>query len=158
MATEEEGLPGGLIIRALGADDLERLVRMDQAVRGRRRQTWYEGKLRLALEETDVHLSLGAELDGMLVGAVLVSVQYGEFGQPEPMAILDTILVDRAYVRQGIASHLLSQLMVHLHALRVMTLRTEVGWRESEMIGFFSDANFVPAPRLVLERTVPHPE
>lgn len=158
MASQEEGLPDGLIIRALRADDLARMVRMDEAVRGRRRQTWYEGKLRLALEDSDLHLSLGAELDGMLVGGLLVSVQYGEFGQPEPIAILDTILVDRDYSRQGIASQLLSQLMVNLHALRVMTVRTEVGWRESEMIAFFSDADFVPAPRLVLERTVHLPE
>ena len=158
MTSVEEDVPSGLIIRALRADDLQRIVRMDEQVRGRRRQLWYEGKLRLALEESDLHLSLGAEVDGTLVGVVLVSVRYGEFGQPEPMAILDTILVDPAFARRGVASKLLSQLMDHLHALRVLTLRTEVGWKETDMIGFFSDADFLPAARLVLERPVHAPE
>ena len=89
-----DGDRGDLIVRTLRADDLARLVKMDEALSGRRRSAWYEGKLDRALKESDVCISLGAEVDGMLVGAVMGTVNFGEYGLPEPVAILDTLLVD----------------------------------------------------------------
>ncbi len=142
-------------IRTLRAADCPRLVSMDYAITGRKRQAWYEGKLKRALSEADVKISLGAELDGMLVGALLGSVLYGEFGQPEPVAILDTVLVDRGFARRGIARALLEQLLFNLAGLRIERLRTEVGWNEQELIGFFARSGFAPVPRLVLELAVP---
>jgi GNAT superfamily N-acetyltransferase len=127
---------------------------MDYAISGRKRQAWYEGKLKRALRDADVKISLGAELDGMLVGALLGSVHYGEFGQPEPLAILDTVLVDREFARRGIARALLEQLLFNLAGLRIERLRTEVGWNEQELIGFFARSGFAPVPRLVLELAV----
>jgi GNAT superfamily N-acetyltransferase len=141
-------------IRTLRAADCHRLVAMDYAITGRKRQAWYEGKLKRALSEADVKISLGAELDGMLVGALLGSVHYGEFGQPEPLAILDTVLVDREFARRGIARALLEQLLFNLGGLRIERLRTEVGWNEQELIGFFARSGFTPVPRLVLELAV----
>ena len=145
---------GGPTIRTLRAADCARLVAMDHAISGRKRQAWYEGKLRRALSEADVKISLGAELDGMLVGALLGSVHYGEFGQPEPLAILDTVLVDREFARRGIARALLDQLLFNLAGLRIERLRTEVAWNEQELIGFFARSGFAPVPRLVLELAV----
>jgi ribosomal protein S18 acetylase RimI-like enzyme len=141
-------------IRTLRAADCPRLVAMDYAISGRKRQAWYEGKLKRALSDADVKVSLGAELDGMLVGALLGSVHYGEFGQPEPVAILDTVLVDRDFARRGIARALLEQLVFNLGGLRIERLRTEVGWNDQELIGFFARFGFAPVPRLVLELAV----
>lgn len=146
-----DGERDDLIIRTLRQDDTPRLVKMDREISGRSRQTWYERKVRRALQETDVNISLGAELDGMLVGAMLGSVHYGEFGQPEPVAVLDTLLVDRAFSRQGIATSLLEQLLKNLRALRISRLRTELGWNELELLAFFGRVGFQPVPRLVLE-------
>jgi GNAT superfamily N-acetyltransferase len=144
-------------VRALRADDCARLVRLDHEISGRNRPAWYEGKIRRALDDTDVNISLGADLDGQLVGALLGSVHFGEFGQPEPVAILDTLLVDRAFARRGIASALLEQLLLNLSALRIERLRTEVSWDEFELMGFFAHSGFHPAPRLVLERPITAP-
>lgn len=140
-----------LVVRSLRAEDCGRLVKMDRAISGRNRQTWYEGKLHRALDESDVKISLGAEFDGILVGALLGSVQYGEFGQPEPLAILDTVLVDPAFSRRGIASAMLEQLLQNLRGLRIGTLRTELSWNELDLLAFFGKAGFEPVPRLVLE-------
>ncbi len=149
-----ERVEGSVVVRALRMDDCDRLVRMDLAISGRHRGTWYEGKLRRALEESDVRISLGAEIDGLLVGALLGSVQYGEFGQPDPVAILDTVLVDPAWSRRGVASAMLEQLVVNLRGLRIPRLRTELAWDELELLGFFGRAGFRPVPRLVLELAV----
>jgi GNAT superfamily N-acetyltransferase len=139
-------------VRSLRQEDAPRLVRMDQAITGRNRSAWYEGKLKRALSESDLNISLGAEVDGCLVGAVLGSLHYGEFGQPEPIAILDTILVDPGYARHGVATALLESLTRNLRALGIDRLRTEVAWDEHDLGRFLGGRGFSPAPRLVLER------
>ena len=141
-----------LVIRTLSTGDLDRLVRMDQPHSGRNRTAFYEGKLRRALDGSDVRISLGAERDGFLVGAVLGSVQYGEFGVAEPVAILDTILVDTRFAGQGVGRALLAQLLENLEGLRIERIRTELSWEESELLGFLRQVGFTPVPRLVLER------
>lgn len=145
----------GLSVRNLVAGDADRLVAMDRVFTGRARRTWFEGKLKRALAEADLKISLGAEVDGTLVGALLGSLAYGEFGLPEPVAILDTVLVDRAFARKGIGRALLSQLVKNLAALGIATLRTEVSWNERDLLGFLGRAGFTPVPRLVLELGVP---
>lgn len=143
-----------LIIRSLTLNDAARLVRIDQQITGRNRKAWYEGKLRRALEGSDVRISLGAELEGLLVGALLGSLHYGEFGQPEPLAILDTILVDREFRGRGVASTMLEQLLKNLRGLGIERLRTEVSWDEHELTQFLGSKGFVPVPRLVLEAPI----
>lgn len=146
-----DGEGDGLIVRNLELGDAPRLVKLDQRLTGRNRAAWYEGKLKRALEESDVKISLGAERDGFLVGAVLGELHYGEFGQPEPIAILDTILVDPDSARQGVGRALLESLTRNLAALGIERLRTEVAWDEHELNRFLGRTGFVPAPRLVLE-------
>lgn len=144
-----------VIIRSLAAADLPRLVAMDKDYTGRSRRAWFQGKLQRALEEADLKISLGAALDGLLVGAVLGELAYGEFGQPEPIAVLDTVLVDKAFEKQGIGRALVEQLVRNLQALHIEAIRTEVGWTELSLLGFLGRAGFVPVPRLVLELDVP---
>jgi predicted N-acetyltransferase YhbS len=143
-----------LIIRSLHASDLPRLVAMDRDYTGRARRAWFQGKLQRALDEADLKISLGAVMDGLLVGAILGALAYGEFGQPEPVAVLDTVLVDRAFEKQGIGRALVDQLVRNLHALHIESVRTEVGWTEHTLLGFLGHAGFAPVPRLVLELDV----
>lgn len=99
-----------------------------------------------------MNISLGAEVDGgTLVGALLGSLHYGEFGQPEPLAVLDTLLVDPDFAGQGVGRVMMEQLRRNLGALRIERVRTEVGWNEQALIGFLAHEGFAPAPRLVLE-------
>lgn len=141
-----------VLVRSLRQEDASRLVRMDLAITGRNRSAWYEGKLKRALADSDVNISLGAEADGCLVGAVLGSLQYGEFGVPEPVAVIDTILVDRGFQHRGVATEILDQLAKNLKALGIERLRTEIAWDEHALAGFLGSKGFAPAPRLVLER------
>jgi GNAT superfamily N-acetyltransferase len=146
-----DGERNDVIVRSLTASDAPRLVRMDQAITGRNRTAWYEGKLKRALEDSDIRISLGVERDGLLVGAVLGSLHYGEFGLPEPIAVLDTILVDPGFSAQGVGTALLDQLVKNLRALGIRSLRTEVAWDEHDLSRFLGRRGFAPAPRLVLE-------
>ena len=149
-----EGDRDDMIVRVLKTEDIPRLAKMDQEISGRGRRSWYERKIERSLVDTDMMICLGAEMDGLLVGAVLGSLHFGEFGHPEPVAILDTLLVDREFSRKGVGSALIDQLFKNLRGLRISSLRTEVGWRELELLAFFGKVGFVPVPRLVLELDV----
>jgi GNAT superfamily N-acetyltransferase len=140
-----------LILRALRASDGPRLARMDERITGRNRAVWHERRLKRALEESDVNVSIGAELDGLLVGAMLGSVQYGEFGVPERVAVLDTILVDELYQGRGFGSAMLEEFARNLSRLGIDRIRTEVGLSEA-LRTFLGLHGFGLAPRVVLER------
>ena len=147
----DQELDTGIVVRSLNRGDCARLVAMDAKITGRTRTAWYEGKLDRALADSDLQISLGAEHEGLVVGAMLASLHYGEFGLPEPVAVLDTVLVDPTFSRQGVASAMYDQLTINLRALRIERIRTEVAWDEHELLGYFAAAGFKPVPRLVLE-------
>jgi len=143
----------GVILRTLRASDGPRLSRIDERITGRNRRLWYERKLERATRDSDVNVSLGAEVEGILVGAVLGSLQYGEFGIPEPVAVLDTILVDPLYAGRGIAGAMLDELASNLARLGIDRIRTEVCWNDP-LNGFLGTHGFALAPVLVLERSL----
>lgn len=144
----------GVVIRNLRSEDCPRLVAIDEKITGRSRRMWYEGKLKRALEESDLQVSLGAEVDEILVGAMFAAVHYGEFGQPDPLAVLDTVLVDPAFAGRGIARAIFEQLLRNLRALRIERLRTEVAWNDHQLVAFFGSMGFQPTARLVLETEI----
>ncbi len=144
----------GVVIRNLRPEDCSRLVAIDEQLTGRSRHLWYEGKLKRALEESDLQVSLGADSDGTLVGAMMAAVHFGEFGLPEPLAVLDTVLVDPAFERRGVARAIFEQLLLNLRALRIERVRTEVAWDDHELVAFFGSMGFKPAARLILETEI----
>ena len=98
-----------------------------------------------------MRVSLGAEVDGNLVGFMLTSVHHGEYGRPAPVAAIDTIGVDPAFRGKGIGRALMAQLVRNLQALRVEKLETLVAWDEADLMSFLRASGFAPAARLCLE-------
>ena len=143
-----------LTVRGLRPADLEAVIAIDARNVGRRREEYFRIKLQQNLQETGIKVSLAAEVDGVAVGFLLARVYYGEFGTLEAVAVLDTIGVLPDFRGRGVGNALLTQLRVNLHALGVATLRTEVGWDEQALLGFFHHAGFRPAPRLCLDLAV----
>jgi ribosomal protein S18 acetylase RimI-like enzyme len=137
-----------VLVRSLQEADLGRVVRIDERITGRNRHAYYERKFSEALRESGVRISLVVETDGLVTGFVMARVDYGEFGQAEATATIDTIGVDPTASGARIGQALVSQLLVNLGALRVETVRTEVRWRDLELLGFLNSCGFAPAQRL----------
>jgi GNAT superfamily N-acetyltransferase len=115
---------------------------MDDQLTGRAWRQWYERKTGHVVGE--VHVSIGAELDGRLVGAMLGTLRNGEVGVTEPVAVLDTILVDSTCRGMGVATAMLERLAQSLQNLGVRRLRTELSWGERQWNGFLSRRGFRP--------------
>lgn len=155
MAEETENRElENLIIRVMRETDLAPVVEID-AVGSRRRRPEY---FRLIYERTTtqgaMQISLVAEMDKRVVGFLIGSVYFGQFGILEPSASIEAIGVSPDVRRHRVAHALFRQLRSNLGAVGVTTLRTEVAWSDFDLLGFFKSEGFTPAPRLCLECTV----
>ena len=81
----------------------------------------------------------------------------GDFGRPEPVAVIDTLGVDPDYARRGVGHALVSQLVANLGALRVERVETIVAQRDLALLGFLYGLGFEPAQRLSFARRLPEP-
>lgn len=138
-------------VRSMTRADLPALAAIDRRITGRDRSGYFARKMDEAMEESAVRVSLVAERDGTPAGFVMARVGFGEFGQAEPEAAMDTLGVDPQRSHKGLARALLSQLLINLGALRVETLRTEVGWNQFALAAFLDRSGFRPHRRLALE-------
>ncbi len=140
-----------VVVRRLAPSDMEAVVALDARITGRRRDAYFQTKLREALADTGIQISLAGESDGLFAGFLLARVYYGEFGRMEAEAVLDTLGVHPDFQGQGVGRALLEQLRMNLSALGLRRLRTEVDWSAQELLRFFQQQGFHPAARLVLE-------
>jgi len=141
-------------VRAMKDGDLQALITIDRRITGRDRSAYFQRKLEEALVESDVRVSLVAERDGGPVGFIMARVDLGEFGRVEPIAVMDTIGVDLEYRDQGIGRALLSQLLINLATLRVERIRTEIDWRDRDLLAFLDRCGFRPSQQLCFANAI----
>lgn len=139
-------------VRALREADLSEIVRIDAQRFGRPRPEYYALKVKRSLEDTGVRMSLIAEAEGRVVGFLMGSVYYGDFGQPEPTATLEAIGVLLGYARRGVATSLWRQFESNAKALRIQRIETQVDWQSWDLLAFLHGMGFRPSRRLCLER------
>lgn len=139
------------VVRRLRPGDLERVIALDARIVGRSRHGFLAHKLQVNLLQSSVQVSLGVELDGSLVGFLFARVWTGEFGATDPVAVLDTLGIHPDFQGRGLGRALVEQLVTNLRGLGVRALRTEAGWEDQDLLRFFHDQGFAPAPRLCLE-------
>ncbi len=141
-------------MRTLEAGDLDDIIRIDQRVIGRRRETYIRELVDEAMNDSAVRVSLVARVDGIAAGFVMARSDFGDYGRAEPVAVLDTIGVDPDYGHRGIGHALLSQLFVNLEGLRVEHVETVVARENFGLLGFFYDVGFEQSQRLSFEMRV----
>lgn len=141
-------------VRTMREGDLKALIAIDRRITGGDRSAYFQRKFAEALHESDVRVSLVADRDGGPVGFVMARVDFGEFGKIDPTAVIDTIGVDPDYRDQGIGQALISQLLINLMMLRVEQVRTEIDWRDSDLLGFLDHCGFRPSQQLCFEQVI----
>lgn len=140
-----------ITVRHLTADDLAAIIQIDEKAIGRARKEYYRAKVRRVLEDGKMMTSLVAEEDGSVVGFVLAALHYGEFGQVEATAVIDSIGVAPAFRGKGVGEALMRQLEMNLRALRVQRLETQVPWEQRDLLNFLASRGFAPAAIFCLE-------
>jgi ribosomal protein S18 acetylase RimI-like enzyme len=143
---------GGLQLRSLHRDDLDRVCGIESRITGHSRKGFLEKRLAAAAESPDGFIACAALRDGKLAGYAIARIQEGEFGVPGAVASLDVVGIDPDAQGKGIGKALLAELERRMKERGIETLRTQVDWGSPAMIRFFSSAGFLLAPAQVLER------
>lgn len=143
---------GGADVRSMTAADLDDIVAIDDRISGRDRRDYLRGRLEEALDDSTLRVSLMARRSGVAAGFLMARADHGDFGRTEPVAVLDTIGVDPAQARQGVARALLTQLFANLVALRIERIETVVTPADRALAAFLHATGFVPSQRLAFVR------
>lgn len=150
-----ESLPRDRIhVRSMQRDDLDSVVRIDAKLTNHDRRDYFTAKLKEMMSETGVRVSLIAEADDLATGFVMARVDFGEFGHAEATAVIDSIGINPDYSHGGVATALLSQLLINLQALHVERVRTRVDWNNLALLGFLGAKGFAPAQQLSLVKKI----
>ena len=144
-------------VRPLSADDLDRMIAIDQAHTGRQRRRFFEKRFEAAKAHPQDFIHVGVSRNGTLVGFAFARVLHGEFGRDKPTAALDLIGVDPDCRDHGYGHALLDGLADAMRAAGVRNLHSQADWTDHGLLKFFDSAGFELAPRLVLERSVAAP-
>ncbi len=153
---EEAGIleTDAVLVRNLREEDLAAIVAIDAAATGRRRPRYFELMLQRAVTQASLQISLAAELDNRVVGFMIGTLYYGEYGVVEPSASIDAIGVDARWRGKNVGKALMRQLRHNLAALQITIVRTEVSWDDFGLLAFFRSQEFKPSSRICLECTL----
>lgn len=141
------------VIRTMNSKDLDRIVEIDTKILGQPRSEYWEMKLEL-VEKRPPIASLVAEMDGEVIGFIIGDASGWEYGVPEDVGWIDTIGVDPAYQRKGIAQMLFSEMIDHLKKVGVTSIYTFVNWRDWSLLQFFDSMGFTKGDMVNLELKV----
>ncbi len=146
------------VARQAAASDLEAVVALDREIGEHSRRGFFEKRWKAVERDPRAFVSIVAETNGHVAGFVLAHVIDGEFGAPDPAAVLDAIGVDPHARAEGIGSTLLESLVEDVRARGAREIRTQARRDERELVQFFARSGFRLAPRVVLERSATSPD
>jgi ribosomal protein S18 acetylase RimI-like enzyme len=137
-------------IRSLRKEDLGAIVAIDAKVLGENRKDYWEKKLEL-INDKSSQVSLVAEVEGKVLGFILGDVSGWEFGVPDTIGWIDTIGIDPAYQKKGLAKALAQELIRRLKTIGVRTIYTLVSWSDWDLLQFFHAMGFTRGDMINLE-------
>jgi len=143
-------------IRPLRQTDLSIVVEMDAQVFGSTRPAYFERRLAV-LDSADAEtrvIFLAAVYQDQVIGFVMGTLAYGEFGLTQVTAILDSIAVHPGYQHQGIGQKLTEAFMKQSARQGASAVYTLVNWDNWTLLKVFHALGFVLASTIPLERRI----
>jgi len=139
-----------LSIRPMVERDLEAVAEIDEKVLGEKRFDYWRRKINFHKEQSEVG-GLVAEVEGRIVGFILGEISGREFRVPDTIGWIDTIGIDPAYQKKGVASVLLDQVIKNFRQRGVETIYTLVNWSSWDLLQFYKKAGFTRGDMINLE-------
>ena len=147
-------VPAEIVVRSLKGTDISAINKIDSKLTGLDRSAYFASKFMEMLDDSGVRVSMVAEHQGGISGYIMARIDYGEFGQVEKAAVIDTIGVHPDFAGSGVGNELLFQLLLKLSSLQVELVRTKVEHENSDLRIFLSRRGFKPSQRLILTKEI----
>ena len=140
-------------IRPMRQTDLSIVVELDARVFGSTRPVYFERRL-VVLDSADAAsraIFLVAVYQDQVIGFVMGTLAYGEFGLTQITAILDSIAVHPGYQHQGIGQKLTEAFMKRSARQGASAVYTLVNWDNWTLLKVFHALGFELASTIPLE-------
>ena len=147
-------MSSNIIVRRMKYDDLDAVVQIDADILGFLRKNYYKNKFEKGMEPNSNLCSLVALENNSVVGFIMGTMYFGEYGFDENSAIIDTIGVSPRYQGFGIAALLYKEFIETISKFDIKKIYTIVDWEDLSLIKFFNSEGFVPSKRLCLEMEI----
>jgi ribosomal protein S18 acetylase RimI-like enzyme len=121
---------------------------------GRSRRGYHERRLRIALEEPDLHVQFAADGSQGLLGYVLARRLHGQFGRAAPSLRLEMIAVSTAGQGKGVGTRLMQALESEAREHGIPEIRTGAAWTRHDMLRFLAHTGFRLGRNLILDCSV----
>jgi ribosomal protein S18 acetylase RimI-like enzyme len=143
-------------IRPMRQTDLSIVVELDAHVFGSTRPAYFERRL-VMLDSADAEtraIFLVAVYRDQVIGFVMGTLAYGEFGLTQVTAILDSIAVYPGYQHQGIGQKLTEAFIKQSARQGASSVYTLVNWDNWTLLKVFHALGFELASTIPLERRI----
>jgi ribosomal protein S18 acetylase RimI-like enzyme len=143
-------------IRPMRYADLAVIVELDAHAFGSTRPAYFERRLTVldAVGADMQPIFLVAIYRDQVIGFVMGTLSYGEFGLTQVTAILDSIAVHPHYQRQGIGQQLTEAFIKESARQGASSVYTLVNWDNWTLLKVFHALGFVLASTIPLERRI----
>jgi GNAT superfamily N-acetyltransferase len=148
----------GVKIRPLSLDNIKDIVRIEKRIERKlgiineERMEYLKEATRYNIERSDPMMSLGAELDGNIVGFIIGEIRIWEFGIAEKTGWIRILGVDPDFQRRGIGRKLGEALLEHFERRGIKRIRTMAEWYTGDLISFFKSLGFNMLNMIPLEK------
>lgn len=129
-------------IRSIRKDDLAAIVQIEDRTTGVSRPDYWGKRISLYEAIRPFWASIVAEVDNRVVGFLFGRSGELEFGLADPVAWIETIGVDPAYRRQGIAAKMVEHFNLSADEHNIHTVFTLVSKNNQDMEQFFATLGF----------------
>jgi ribosomal protein S18 acetylase RimI-like enzyme len=145
---EESCMSKPVYIRPLRKDDLSAVVNVEDRSTGVSRREYWEKRIDMYEAIRPYWASIVAEVDNRVVGFLFGRAGELEFGLADPVAWIETIGIDPAYRRQGIAAKLVEHFKLSADEHKIHTVFTLVAKSNKDMEQFFTKVGFAQGQML----------
>jgi ribosomal protein S18 acetylase RimI-like enzyme len=145
-----------VFIRPMRYADLAVVVELDAHAFGSARPAYFERRLTV-LDAADADtraIFLVAVYRDQVIGFVMGTLAYGEFGLTQVTVILDSIAVHPHYQRQGVGQQLTEAFIKQSARQGASSVYTLVSWDNWTLLKVFHALGFVLASTIPLERRI----
>ncbi|MFX0014204.1 MAG: GNAT family N-acetyltransferase [Promethearchaeota archaeon] len=143
-----------LTFRALKAEDIETIVRIDEQILRRKRSGLFHDQLHEQIEKHGEE-SFGAfNSDGKLIGYLIAETVVYIYGEDDLSAWIILLGVDPQYQDKGIGTALIKQAISYFSQKGIKTIRTICAWNWGDLVEFFSSVGFNLSTYLTLELNI----
>lgn len=143
-------------VRPMRPSDVSVVIELDARILGQARTTYFQRRL-AALEHADIghHLIfLVADYHDEIIGFIMGTLAFGEFGLAQVTAIIDSLTVHPHYQRQHIGQQLIETFLSRSASLGARAAYTLVQWENWELLKVFHALGFSLASTIPLERQI----